>query len=58
MGLQTLKTKAKVYLETAKGNTAPIEQLMSQLKELIAQNKVLQENLTAANAAKKTKESA
>jgi len=43
MGLQDLKNRAKAYLEIAKGNTAPIEQMQAQLKEMSAQFKVLQE---------------
>lgn len=40
MGLQELKMKAKVYLETAKGNMAPIEQMSQELAEYKANNKV------------------
>lgn len=45
MGINDLKNKAKVYLELAKGNTAPIEQMSARQKELETQNKILTENM-------------
>ena len=45
MGLQDLKSKARVYLEVAKGNTAPVEQMAKEIGEMKAQNKVLMETL-------------
>lgn len=44
MGLTDLKNKARVYIELAKGNTAPTEKMMAELKELSANFKVLQES--------------
>ena len=45
LGLQDLKSKARVYLQVAKGNTAPVEKLSADLKEMMAQNKVLMETV-------------
>lgn len=55
MGIQTLKAKARAYLETAKGNTAPIEKLTKQVEELLAQNKVLMETVEAMKTRKTEK---
>jgi hypothetical protein len=60
MGIQTLKQKAKLFIEVAKGNTAPTEQLIKEHEELKDNYKVMQEALAqlqaesaAAKAAKK-----
>jgi hypothetical protein len=65
MGLTDLKKKAAAYLEVAKGNTAPIEQLskrvsemQSQLESVLEANKVLQQKLAAAEAAESSKKPA
>jgi molybdopterin biosynthesis enzyme len=56
-GLQNLKQKARAYIEIAKGNTAPLEDMAKKLGELLNQNEVLQrqnaklaERLTALEA--------
>ncbi len=50
MGFQDLKSKAKAYLEVAKGNSAPIEDLTAKLNEVLAQNKIMQETIATLNA--------
>lgn len=47
MGIQSLKQKAKAFLEIAKGNTAPMEKMSSDLKESQALLKVQAESITA-----------
>lgn len=56
MGIQTLKAKARAFLEVSKGSTAPIEKLTKQVEELIALNKVQAEAIELLKAQKKTKQ--
>lgn len=45
MGLQNLKQKATLFIEVAKGNTAPTEKLIKEHEELKANFKVMQESM-------------
>lgn len=49
-GLVDLKNKANAYLEVAKGNTAPIEEMTTKMKDLESKIRVLTEALEAQKA--------
>lgn len=53
MGLQGLKQKAALFIEVAKGNTAPTEKLIAEHEELKANFKVMKETLEKMQAEQK-----